>query len=185
MIAAHMSDAARCKRYAVMCTPGGRKPRSPSRPPRTAYTDALLMLARREFSEAQIRHRLSLKQHTQADIDSAAERLKEERAIDDGRVAGAIARMEIGIRGRGRARVKQTLEAAGIAARIAQEAVDAAFAQIDGEALLERALGKRLRGERLVADDREFQRLYRYLVRQGFEPDQVFRTLSAKRERKT
>lgn len=142
------------------------------------------MLARRDFSESQIRHRLSLKRHTRADIDSTVERLKEQRAIDDVRVAGAIARMELGIKGRGKARVKRTLEAAGIASRIAQEAVDAVFAEIDGEALLERALRKRLRGERLVDDDREFQRLFRYLVRQGFEPDQVMRVLSTRRGRK-
>lgn len=142
------------------------------------------MLARRDFSESQIRRRLSLKQHTQEDIDSTVERLREERAIDDARVAGAIARMEVGIRGRGRARVKRTLEAAGIASRIAQGAIDAAFAEIDGDALLERALRRRLRGDQPVADDREFQRLYRHLVRQGFEPDQVFRILSTKRVHK-
>ena len=55
------------------------------------------------------------------------------------------------------------------------------FEGIDADALLESSLRKRLRGRETIADDREFQRLFRYLVGQGFESDQVMQALRPKR----
>ena len=102
---------------------------------------------------------------------SAVARLREERAIDDERVAEAIARTETAIRRRGKLRVRMQIERAGIATATAKQAIDEVFGAIDDDALLESALRKRLRGRDDIADDREFQRLYRYLVGQGFESD--------------
>ena len=73
------------------------------------------------------------------------------------------------MRKRGKVRVRMQIERAGIATATAKRAVDEVFDGIDDDALLEAALAKRLRGRDTVADDREFQRLYRYLVGQGFE----------------
>jgi regulatory protein len=143
-----------------------------------AYLDGLTMLARRELSEAQVRQRLARKQHDPDAIDEAIARLKAERAIDDARTAGAIARTETGIKGRGKFRVKRKIESAGIASATAKAAVDEAFETIDDDALIEAALGKRLRGRAHIKDDLEFRRLYRYLVGQGFEPDRVIKMLS-------
>ncbi len=137
------------------------------------YLAALKLLARRELSEAQLRQRLLRRQHDSDAIDAAIARLKFDRSLDDERVAGAIARSETGLRKRGRYRVTRQIEAAGIASSIAKRVVDETFAAIDGDALLGQALARRLRGRTRIADDREFQRLYRYLVGQGFEPDRV------------
>lgn len=145
------------------------------------YLTALRMLAMRELSEGQIRQRLAKRGHDGDAIDAAVARLKSERSIDDERVAGAIARSETGLRKRGRLRVKRQIEAAGIPSSIAQRAVDAAFEEIDADALLAAALEKRLRGRSTIADDREFQRLYRYLSGQGFESDRILRLLRARR----
>jgi len=139
------------------------------------------MLGRRELSEAQIRQRLARKQHSPEEIDAAVARLREERAIDDVRVAEAIARTETSIRKRGKIRVRMQIERAGIAKAIARKAVEDVFGGIDDNAQIEAALRKRLHGRESIADDREFQRLYRYLVGQGFEPDQIMKRLSAKR----
>ena len=57
------------------------------------------------------------------------------------------------------------------------------FGTVDDEALLEASLGKRLRGRDTIDDDREFQRLYRYLISQGFESDRVMKALTARRRR--
>ena len=141
------------------------------------YLTALKMLARRELSEAQLRQRLLRRQHNSDAIDAAIARLKVDRSLDDARVAGAIARSETGLRKRGRYRVTRQIEAAGIAPSIAKRIVDETFAAIDGDALLTQALARRLRGRTSIADDREFQRLYRYLVTQGFEPDRVMKLL--------
>jgi regulatory protein len=147
-----------------------------------AYLDALRMLARRELSEAQIRQRLARRDHDPDLVDEAVARLKHERAIDDVRVAEAIARNETSVRKRGRLRVRRKIESAGIGAATAKHAVDEVFGAIDADALLESALAKRLRHGRAIADDREFNRLYRYLIGQGFEPDRVLARLRKARE---
>ena len=149
----------------------------------SAYIDGLKMLGRRELSEKQVRERLARKAYEPDEIDEAVARLREERAINDQRVAEAIARMETGIRKRGKVRVRLQLERAGIPKDTAKQAIEAVFEGIDDEALIEASLRKRLRGRDTIADDREFQRLFRYLVGQGFESDRVMRALRARRSR--
>ncbi len=148
-----------------------------------AYIDGLKMLGRRELSEQQVRQRLARKQYSQDEIDDAVARLRDERAINDQRVAEAIARTETGIRKRGKVRVRMQIERAGIAKETAKAAIDDVFETIDDEALLESSLRKRLRGRETIADDREFARLFRYLIGQGFESDRVMTALKAYRRK--
>ena len=150
-------------------------------PVSSAYIDALKMLGRRELSEAQVRQRLARKGHPSGDIDPAVARLREERAIDDTRTAAAIARTETSLKQHGKIRVKRAIERAGIGRAAARQAVDDVFGTIDDRALIEASLAKRLRGRDRIADDREFQRLYRYLMGQGFDADRVLATLAAHR----
>jgi regulatory protein len=141
------------------------------------YLDALKMIGRRELSEFQVRQRLSRRGHDASSIDIAVARLKSDRSINDERVAGAIARTQTSVRGRGRRRVQQQIEAAGIATSIASKAVDEVFQDLDAEALLSASLSKRLRGRERIADDREFQRLFRYLSAQGFDTERILALL--------
>jgi regulatory protein len=143
-----------------------------------AYIDGLKMLARRELSEQQVRQRLARKGHDADAIDDAVARLRDERAIDDARVAEAIARTETSLKRRGKLRVRMQIERAGIAKSLAKSATDAVFDGMDDDTLIEAALRKRLRQREQIADDREFQRLYRFLVSQGFEHDRVMAVLS-------
>jgi regulatory protein len=147
----------------------------------SAYVDGLKMLARRELSEQQVRQRLARKAHDAGDIDAAIARLREERALDDARTAAAIARTETSIRKRGKLRVRMQIERAGISNAAATRAIDEAFGALDDDALLEASLAKRLRGRETIADDREFQRLYRYLIAQGFDPDRVMNVLTLRK----
>ncbi|HKB13059.1 MAG TPA: regulatory protein RecX [Vicinamibacterales bacterium] len=144
----------------------------------SAYDDGVKMLARRELSELQVRQRLARKRHPADEIDEAIARLREERAIDDARVAEAIARTETSLRRRGKLRVRMQIQRAGIANATARRIVDDVFDGIDDEALLEASLAKRLRGRDTIANDREFQKLYRYLIGQGFEHDHVMKALN-------
>jgi regulatory protein len=139
------------------------------------------MLARRELSERQVRQRLARKGHEPDAIDDAVTRLIEQRAIDDTRVAEAIARTETTVRKRGKVRVRMQIERAGISRATASRATNEAFDGIDDDALLEASLAKRLRGREMVADDREFQRLYRYLVAQGFDSDRALKALNLRK----
>jgi regulatory protein len=139
------------------------------------------MLGRRELSEAQVRQRLARKGHEADAVDAAVERLRAERAIDDARVAEAIAHTETAVRRHGRLRVKRRIEQAGIAPATARGALDAVFGAIDDQALLEAALDRRLRGRDGIGDEAEFRRLFRYLVGQGFEPERVIAALKRRK----
>jgi regulatory protein len=141
------------------------------------------MLARRELSEAQVRGRLERLGHDPEAIADAVARLKANRSIDDARVAGAIARMEVGLRRRGERRVRQRLQAAGIGGDTAERAVAEVFAELDVDALLAAAVDRRLGGRALGADRRELGRLYRHLVGQGFDGEQVMKALRARQAR--
>src|SRR5438128_2605457 len=125
----------------------------------SAYLDGLRMLARRELSEAQVRQRLARRGHDAAAIDAAVAQLRAERAVDDARVAGAIARTQATVKRRGRLRVVRQIEQAGIARGLAQRAADEALASMDAESHIAAALDKRLRGRATIADRAEFARL--------------------------
>jgi regulatory protein len=152
---------------------------------RAAYLDGIKMLSRRELSEAQVRQRLARREYSADAIDLAVQRLRDERALDDARVAEVIARMETGIRRRGRIRVRLQIERAGIDRAIATKALDEVFGALDDDALLEASLNKRLRGREPVQDDREFDRLFRYLIGQGFEADRISARLRTLRRKHT
>jgi regulatory protein len=143
----------------------------------SAYIAALKMLGRRELSERQVRQRLARRAYDDDAIDAAITRLTRDGSLNDARAATAIAHTETSLKKRGKLRVQQRLAAAGIAPAVAQRAIQETFEAIDGDALIASALYKRLRGRERIADDREFQRLYRYLIGQGFEPDRVLALL--------
>src|SRR5437588_1721185 len=97
----------------------------------SAYVDGLKLLARRELSEQQVRQRLARRGHEAAAIDEAVARLRDERAIDDARVADAIARTQSSVRGRGKLRVQRHIEMAGIAKPTARRAIEDVYGAID------------------------------------------------------
>jgi len=143
------------------------------------YTYALTLLARRELSAAQIRSRLKKREFPDSDIDAAIGRLQTSRALDDGRVARAYARTAASAKGRGRARILREIEALGIDRSTARDAVAEAFAEVDEDVLLAKALDRKLRG-RQVQNAGEFRRLHQFLMRQGFEPGKIVRALEAR-----
>ena len=142
-----------------------------------AYIDALKMLGRRELSEKQVRQRLARRDYDAGAIDDAVARLKEERAIDDERVAGAIARSATSIKRRGRIRVARDIQNAGISSFTAKKAVDDTFSEVDEDALIVTTLARRLRGKPVALDQAALMRLYRYLRSQGFEHDRIMKHL--------
>ena len=139
----------------------------------SAYIDGLKMLGAARAVRAQVRQRLA-PQGTRRRTTSttAVARLREERAIDDrARRRGDRAHARRRSAGAARLRVRLQIERAGIAdGHRAGAPIDEVFGAIDDDALLEASLRKRLRGAR---DDRRrrasSQRLFRYLVGQGFD----------------
>ena len=143
-----------------------------------AYTLALTLLSARELSETQLRARLTRRKLDAGDIDTAIARLKEDGTLDDRRVALALARLESGIRHRGRARVIQKVRQAGIDADVADDAVREVFEDVDEDALLERALDRRLRGRTpRELDQNQRARVVRALMAQGFRLEAILKKL--------
>lgn len=145
-----------------------------------AYTVALTLLSARELSEHQLRARLARRKIEPEDINTAVHRLKTDGTLDDRRVARAIARMESEIKHRGRARVVQKIRQAGIDSDTADDAVREVFEEVDEDALLERAMERRLRGtSRRDLDDMGRARVVRGLMAQGFRLEQILKRLKA------
>lgn len=143
-----------------------------------AYTVALTLLSARELSEAQLRARLTRRRLEAGDIESALSRLKKDGTLSDRRVAMAIGRMESAVKSRGRARVIQKIRQAGIDGHTAAQAVSEVFQDVDENALLERALERRLRGTALEELDQKGRaRIIRGLVGQGFPLEAVLKRI--------
>ena len=143
-----------------------------------AYIVALTLLSARELSEAQLRTRLKRRQIDDNDIDAAVSRLKADGTLNDRRVALALARMECAIKHRGRSRVIQKIRQAGIDSDTAEDAVQEVFEEVDENALLDRALERRLRGKTpKELDDKGRARIVRGLVAQGFRLEAILKKM--------
>lgn len=127
---------------------------------------------------AQVRQRLARRGAPEDVTDDVVARLTRAGVLDDARVAATIVRQETAIKGRGPARIRARLRSAGVADATASAAVDGALSKADVDALLDRALEKRLRGASVKGLDAAAQRrLAGALVRQGFSPSAVFSRL--------
>jgi SOS response regulatory protein OraA/RecX len=147
-----------------------------------ALTTALTWLARRELSTAQLRDRLARRRVPDDEIDQVVARLTADRTLDDDRVALAAARTEATVRRRGRRRILQRLRQIGIAHDAAARAVETVFADLDEDALLDRAIARSLRGRPPEALDRaQLARIVRRLVGQGFAPGAIHARLRTER----
>jgi len=145
---------------------------------------ALAWLAGRDLSAAEIQLRLRQRGCPDNIAHGAVEHLRLTGAIDDERVAMSRARIESALRGRGRERVLLRLRSSGIDPETAKKAVDAVFRDIDQDALLERALARRLKPPgALIRTPAEYRSLFAALVRQGFAPAAIRRLLDARRAR--
>lgn len=150
-------------------------------PDRSAYLDALHLLARRELSVQQLRERLIDREHDRDEIERAIEHLLETRALDDRRVASAYVQTAIKVKGRGRLRIQRELQQMGIPREVASEAIATAFGDVDERSLITKALQKKLRGGKTITSPAEYARVYQFLMTQGFSPAAVKAALRAYR----
>ncbi|MBP7779451.1 MAG: RecX family transcriptional regulator [Acidobacteria bacterium] len=151
------------------------------RPPLTsnqARTLALSWLGLRELSKAQVRQRLRRRGVAPDVVDEVIASLVDVGALNEERLALAAARRETAIRGRGPVRARMALRALGLGEATVDAALAAALEQVDVEALLDRALDKRLARVGAGPLDRAtFRKLVSALVRQGFEGPTVMARL--------
>jgi regulatory protein len=127
----------------------------------------LLLLARRELTSTQLRDRLTKKGFTPEAVSDTIQRLTEEGALDDRRTANIYARQAVLVKHRGPRRAILDIVAIGISQDIAREVVSQTYEEVDIHLVIQRALDRRLNGR--VQNRNQFQKLYQYLVRQGFD----------------
>jgi regulatory protein len=151
---------------------------SPPEPPADPYGLALGWLGLRELSARQVRQRLARRGVLAPDIDATLDRLMANGVLDERRMALAAARLETVIRGRGPTRTRQKLRALGLPDAASDAAMTATLADVDVDALLDRALELKLRKVPAgTLDQAATRRVVSALVRQGFDAGAVFKRL--------
>lgn len=158
-----------------------REPGEPRASPKTAYELGVRLLARREQSSLQIRQKLADRGFDDAAIDAAVQRLTEQGALDDRRMALAVARRAAMVRLRGRRRIERDLQVLGIPVPLIDDVLRELFAEVDETQLLERALERCLRVAR-SSQMNQTARAYRQLVARGFDPEAVQTILEQRRQ---
>jgi len=147
--------------------------------PPTAYRRAVLRLARRDQSAAELRRALAEKGHDAEEIEAAIERLRREKYLDDRGYAERFARSRMAHQGVGRARVRQGLRQRGVAKAEAEAGLRAALAEVDEPGLLDSLARRYWKQHARVEPARRVPRLWAFLVRRGFPPALVRERMTA------
>jgi regulatory protein len=138
--------------------------------PPTAYRRAVLRLARRDQTAAELRRALGEKGHAAEEIEAAIERLRRERYLDDRGYAERFARSRMAHQGIGRARIRQGLRQRGVSRPEAEAGLTAALAELDEPALIDALARRYWRQHARVEPGQRLPRLWAFLVRRGFPP---------------
>lgn len=130
---------------------------------------AIGLLARRDHACGELRTALARRGYEGTAIDAAIEALLEEHLLDDARYAAGLVRVLAG-RGQGPMRIRQALAEAGLAAALAQVALDEA--EQDWHALAQDVRRRRF-GAEPPESWPERARQMRFLQYRGFSTDHI------------
>lgn len=136
---------------------------------RGAYDRALGMLARREYSQRELRSRLEQAGCDEGESASALDRLRDQHLQDDRRFGEMIVRARMG-QGYGPARIRAELRSHGLADAEIAELIEAADANWTALAV---AQLRRHYGARPAADRSERGKRAAFLLRRGFASETV------------
>ena len=159
------------------------------RTPLTARQQALALLSKREYSVAQLRHKLLLKGHSETDISALISDLEQRGWLNESRFVECTIRARLR-KGIGPLRLQQELQQKGIAKPLIQESEE--WASTDWEKVAEAAYLKKYRqnpylpplqkggGGDLIAI--EAQKRARFLVSRGFDPGLAWKIVQRYKE---
>ncbi|ACO34137.1 regulatory protein RecX [Acidobacterium capsulatum ATCC 51196] len=143
------------------------------------YDYALQSLGRRMRTVAELRrlmrNRVEAGEAGEAKMQAVIARLKEYRYLDDSAYAADYARLRQENARLGKRRVRQDLQVKGVNAEIITQTLDAAYENVDEEALARRHLERK--GIRQPTNDKESARVMRMLVRAGFSTGTIYKVL--------
>ena len=148
---------------------------------RSTYDRALDLLALRARSEAELRQKLIRKGEPAASVDEAIERLKAQKLLDDAQFARQFARAKVVGAGASRRRIAMELARKGVDRHTADAAIDdlAESEGIDVSASIHRVAEKKWKSLAKLDDQTATRRLYAFLARRGFNPDEIRSALQA------
>jgi regulatory protein len=143
------------------------------------YDRALAMLAARGRASAELRRLLVRKGEPADQVDAAIARLTTAGYLDDAAFARQFTHSKLAGAGLSKRRLQQELGKRGVARDIAAQAVGEVFASegVDDAASIERVARKKLRSLGGVDEATRRRRLYGFLARRGYEPDEISRVL--------
>ncbi len=144
--------------------------RRPAGPPPTAYRRAILRLARRDHSVAELRRALLERGHTSAEVEEALDRLRRERYLDDSSYAERFARSRLAHQHVGRLRIRQALRERGVPRAVAEAGIRSGVAEAEEREVLESLARRYWRQHAGVPPERRLGRVWTYLLRRGFAP---------------
>lgn len=151
-------------------------------PPASAiYDRALKLLGFRARSVAELRRRLLQKGSSAAEVDVVITRLREQKLLDDADFARQFARTKVLGAGASRRRIVQELTRKGVAREVADRAV-ADLQETDGldaSAAIHRVARKKWTSLGKLDDFTRRRRLYAFLARRGFDPDEIRSAMNA------
>ncbi len=138
------------------------------------FDRAVKLLAAKPRSIAELRQRLLQGRGTNESIvELVIARLREYGYLDDEKYAFTYASLKVKQRPVGRRRLEQDLRFKKIDKEVAADALELVYAETTEEALIDRAIEKRLRVKGRPSDRVEAKKLFDHLLRLGFEYELV------------
>src|SRR5262249_28216122 len=146
----------------------GRRPPAPNQreTSETLMASALKILARRSYSEGELRERLIAKRAADAGaLEACIGRLKELGYLNDELFAHNYASYRVATKPLGRAKLARELARKRVSANAIGDALDLVFAEDTEERLIERAVSRYIRAHGRPADRAGTRRLFDHLAR--------------------
>ena len=147
----------------------------------STYDQALNLLGFRSRSVAELRRKLIDKGAPRADVEEVIARLLDQKLLDDADFARQFARHRITGAGASRIRILQELRRKGVAREIAERALEELDEEegIDASASIHRVAEKKWKSLGKLDDATRRRRLYAFLARRGFNPDEIRSAMNA------
>ncbi len=136
--------------------------------PPTAYRRAILRLARRDHSAAELRRALLERGHPADEVEEAIARLVREKYLDDGGYAARFATSRLAHHGLGRTRIRQALRQRGVGRREVEAGLRSALREVDEAAVLDALARRYWKAHTRAEPDKRLPRLWAFLLRRGF-----------------
>ena len=140
---------------------------------------ALALLGRRDYTAHELRQRLIEKGHDAGEVDEQVESLTADGSLNDSRVAASHIRVSSLVKGRGRMRIRQELQARGIAKSVIESLI-AEMPSEDEDAAIQKFLSRKRIPEKL--DTAARNRVFQQLMRKGFTADAISKALRHREE---